>query len=106
MLERGNSCPSPPSSVRSLRGDKTSDGNGVGKYSGAGIKCQGGRWRFARPLITYSLEFDRGGGVSIRESADFESERRAKGNGKGIVVNVKKKRCECFFFAKKKFEKK
>lgn len=32
----------PLTSVRSLRGDKTSDGNGVGKYSGAGIKCQGG----------------------------------------------------------------
>lgn len=60
-----------------------------------------GRWRFARPLITYSLEFDRGG----FPSADFESERKAKGNG--TVVNVEKRWiCQCFFFfVKRKFEK-
>lgn len=57
-----------------------------------------GRWRFARPLITYSLEFDRGG----VPSADFESERKAKGNG--TVMNVEKKMglSVFLFFCKKK----
>lgn len=113
MLERGNSCsPSPPPGPpRFDRYEEikprmeTASGQSVGNIR-RGYKMSRGRWRFARPLITYSLEFDRGG-FSIRGSADFESERKAKGNG--TVVNVKKKRWVCewfFFFCKKKIWKK
>lgn len=83
---------------------ETASGQSVGNIR-RGYKMSRGRWRFAGPLITYSLEFDRGG---------FPSEDRliSRVNGKQREMERSwtwKKKDGCvsgFFFCKKKIWKK
>lgn len=95
------SLPSPRSldSIRSLRGDKTSDGNGVGQIFGRGYKMSGGALAIR---ATANNVFPW---IWQREER-FPSENRliSRVNGEQREIERCKKK-KIFFFVKRKFEK-
>lgn len=95
------SLPSPRSldSIRSLRGDKTSDGNGVGQIFGRGYKMSGGALAIratANNVFPWIWQREEG----------FPSENRliSRVNGEQREIERCKKK-KIFFFVKRKFEK-